>query len=159
MPDPELSETGLPADIYRVLTKSVEDRAKEETEQLTRHFMERTPLLDNARNQLASVKKRLGALKNEIPTMLVSMSVKPRTMRILPRGNWMDDSGDIVQPAIPDFLDSEGLNANEEPLSRVDLANWLVSENNPLTARHFVNHLWKQYFGYGLARVMEDTGS
>jgi len=159
VPDPTLSETGLPADIYRIVTKSIEDRAKEETEQLTQHFLKRTPLLDDARTQLASAKKRLEALRNEIPTMLVSMSVKPRTMRILPRGNWMDDSGDIVQPAIPDFLDSEGLNTKGSQLSRVDLANWLVSEKNPLTARHFVNHLWKQYFGYGLARIMEDTGS
>lgn len=159
VPAPILSETGLPSDIYRVLAKTSEERTEEEAKLLTKHFMDHTPLLDEARTQIASAKKRLETLKNEIPTMLVSMSVKPRVMRILPRGNWMDDSGDIVQPAIPDFLDQEGLNGGETPLSRIDLANWLVSETNPLTARHFVNHLWKLYFGYGLARVMEDTGS
>jgi hypothetical protein len=159
VPDPALSETGLSDEIYGIVTKPSTDRTEDETAQLTKHFMERTPLLDEARTQLASAKRRLDTLKNEIPTMLVSMSVKPRVMRILPRGNWMDDSGDIVQPAIPDFLDSEGLNKEESPLSRMDLANWLVSDKNPLTARHFVNHLWKIYFGYGLARVMEDSGS
>ena len=71
----------------------------------------------------------------------------------------MDDSGPIVNPAIPDFLDLDGQNSNTNRQSRMDLAHWLISEQNPLTARNFVNHLWKQYLGYGLARIMEDTGS
>jgi hypothetical protein len=41
----------------------------------------------------------------------------------------------------------------------LDLANWLVSPENPLTARVFVNRLWRQFFGTGLSRMLEDVGS
>jgi hypothetical protein len=159
VPDPILSETGLTGNIYRLVNIPWAQRSADETKQLSKHFYAKTPLLDPAREQLAFNKARLNRLDNEIPTMLVSKSVKPRTMRILPRGNWMDDSGPEVSPAIPAFLDVEGINRKDQALTRMDLANWLVSKNNPLTARNFANQLWKLYFGYGLARIMEDTGS
>ena len=69
----------------------------------------------------------------------------------------MDDSGAVVEPAIPAFLgklDTGGRRAN-----RLDLANWLVSPENPLTARVFVNRLWRQFFGMGVSKVLDDLGS
>jgi Protein of unknown function (DUF1553) len=41
----------------------------------------------------------------------------------------------------------------------LDLANWLVSPENPLTARVFANRTWRQFFGTGLSKVLEDLGS
>lgn len=87
---------------------------------------------------------------------LVSESVKPEVTRILPRGNWMDDSGQVVEPAIPGFL---GKLETKGRATRLDLANWLVSKDNPLTARVFVNRMWKICFGKGLSEVVEDVGS
>ncbi|MBT6237837.1 MAG: DUF1553 domain-containing protein [Verrucomicrobia bacterium] len=159
VPNPVLSETGIPDDVYRLVSVPWEERSTQETAELADYFYGRSPILEPARLQLAAAKSRIQKLEKDIPTMLVSLSVEPRPMRILPRGNWMDDSGPVVNPAIPGFMDYDKLNSSQERLSRLDLANWLVSEQNPLTARNFVNHLWKLYFGYGLARVMEDSGS
>ncbi|WDE95742.1 DUF1553 domain-containing protein [Lentisphaera profundi] len=86
----------------------------------------------------------------------ITEAVKPMITRVLARGNWQDESGEIVEPAIPAFL---GKIEKEGRANRLDLANWLVSEQNPLTARVFVNRLWYLYFGRGLSQVVEDLGS
>jgi hypothetical protein len=78
--------------------------------------------------------------------------------RVLPRGNWQDQSGEVVAPAAPHFLPQINVPAGQRA-TRLDLANWLVSKENPLTARHFVNRLWKQFFGSGLSNVLDDLGS
>ena len=64
-------------------------------------------------------------LQASIPTVFVSVAVTPRETRILPRGNWMDDSGKIVQPAVPMFLGK--LDTGGRRATRLDFANWLVS--------------------------------
>ena len=90
------------------------------------------------------------------PKSVITIPGKPRTMRILPRGNWLDDSGPVVEPAIPDFLGSLDV---EGRANRRDLAEWVISRENPLTARVFVNRLWKMFFGKGLSRTLDDVGS
>lgn len=89
---------------------------------------------------------------------LVSESWKPTVTRILPRGNWQDESAPIVEPAVPQFL-PQPPNADGHRLNRLDLAHWIVSKDNPLTARAFVNRLWKQFFGAGLSAVVDDLGA
>jgi hypothetical protein len=94
-----------------------------------------------------------------LPRCIVSVSMSnPRTVRFLPRGNWMDESGEIMQPALPKFLPQPNV-PQDRRLNRLDLARWLVSRDNPLTARVSVNRLWKQFFGIGLSKAPEDLGS
>jgi hypothetical protein len=91
---------------------------------------------------------------------MVTQPQEPRVTRVLPRGNWQDESGPIVAPAVPAFLKTPVADApGSKRLTRLDLANWLMSPENPLTARVFVNRLWKQFFGVGLSAVMEDVGA
>ena len=87
----------------------------------------------------------------------VTVATTPAVTRILPRGNWQDESGEVVQPSPPAFL--PGLRPGVARQSRLDLANWIVSRENPLTARAFVNRLWKQFFGTGLSAIVEDLGT
>ena len=89
---------------------------------------------------------------------LVTVATRPMVVRVLPRGNWQDESGAIVQPAVPHFL-PQPPDPSGRRLTRLDLANWIVSPQNPLTSRVIVNRLWKQFFGTGICGTVEDLGS
>ena len=108
--------------------------------------------------EIRRLERRKKALWDFADEVHISHAVEePRTMRVLPRGNWMDDSGQIVEPQSPEFLGM--IPADGRRLTRLDLANWLTRPDNPLTARVFVNRLWKLYFGVGLSARLDDLGS
>lgn len=77
---------------------------------------------------------------------------------LLPRGAWMNP-GEIVAPAVPAYLPHESVPKEVDRLTRLDLAHWLTSRENPLVARHFCNRLWRQFFGKGLSNVLDDLGN
>jgi len=90
--------------------------------------------------------------------VMVTQAVTPRITRVLPRGDWLNESGEIVQPAVPAFL---GKLPGDKRATRLDLANWLTDTKNGvggLTARVFVNRLWYLFFGVGLSKSLEDFG-
>jgi hypothetical protein len=89
---------------------------------------------------------------------MVTAAAEPLMMRVLPRGNWQDESGAVVEPATPAFLPGIA-NENGRRLTRLDLARWLCSPENPLVARTIVNRLWKQFFGNALSAVVDDLGA
>ena len=91
------------------------------------------------------------------PTV-VTVPWKPMETRVLARGNWQDTNGDVVLPAVPKFL-PQIPDADGHRLTRLDLANWLVSPENPLTARTVMNRMWKQFFGSGISVVVDDLGA
>jgi hypothetical protein len=147
-----------PEDILQIVRTPAADRSVEDREKLTRHFTSITPLLEEVRRDLAANHADLERLDSTIPLTLVSESLEqPRATKILRRGNWLDDGGDPVEPAVPGFLPQPHVDGRR--LTRRDLAEWLVAPANPLTARVFVNRLWKQYFGAGLSRKLEDIGA
>lgn len=88
---------------------------------------------------------------------MITVAAQPLTMRVLPRGNWLDESGPVVEPATPHFL-PDIPNPDGRRLTRLDLARWLCSADNPLTARTVINRLWKQLFGNALSGVVDDLG-
>lgn len=105
--------------------------------------------LDRARDQL---KEADAAQKVEV--MVLAEREKPRDTRILLRGVW-DKKGEQVKPGIPTALTPWVADA---PRNRLGLARWLVSPDNPLTARVLVNHCWQLLFGAGLVRTPDDFG-
>ena len=75
------------------------------------------------------------------------------------RGNWQDTTGEIVTPAVPHFLRQIATTQPTDRVTRLDLANWLVARDNPLTSRVIVNDLWKLFYGQGICKPLDDLGS
>ena len=85
----------------------------------------------------------------------------PRAVRILPRGNWLDDTGEIVQPAVPEFMGK--IETGGKRATRLDLAKWLTTPevsggSGGLTSRVQANRLWQLMMGTGIAKVLDDFG-
>ncbi len=90
---------------------------------------------------------------------LVTEARAPLTVRVLPRGNFLDTSGPIVLPATPSFLPGLRTSTEQQRLTRLDLANWITSQDNPITARTVMNRLWQIFHGSGLSANLDDLGS
>jgi hypothetical protein len=154
---PSLSEKGLPAEIAQALVVEPAKRTPQQKETLAAYYRSIAQELAPFRDDLAKLENAKKQLVQTFPTSLISVAVPPRTVRILPRGNWLDDSGDIVQPAVPAFLGE--LDVKDRRATRLDLAKWLVSRDNPVTARVFVNRLWLLLFEQGLVKTADDFGT
>jgi len=147
-------------EIGELLLVAAEQRDAAQTEKLFAHFKQTAPETAALRNQLAAAGKARSDFEGTIPRCLVSVAAsEPRTVRLLPRGNFLIETGEVLQPALPPYLLAAHAPAGEQKLTRLDLANWLVSPENPLTARVIVNRLWKQFFGVGLSKVVDDLGA
>ena len=150
-------ETGeVPNKIAAIIGTPMNLRTKEQTAELAEYFKSVTPELAEARKKLDDLKKEQDAAEKAVLTTMVSKAkMDPRPIRILPRGNWMDSSGEIVQPAVPAFMKQI---EKEGRADRLDLAKWIMDSENPLPARVFVNRLWKLFFGRGLSKRLDDLG-
>ena len=108
--------------------------------------------------EIQALKTRRDALRKATRKVMVTRATKPRVTRILPRGDWLDESGPVVEPAVPEFL---GRIESDKRLTRLDLAHWLTNADEgtgKLTARVLVNRLWYMLLGGGLAPDLADFG-
>ena len=139
-----------------LLTRELNGNASQaDREQLKQAFF--THHADTFVEERASINTLKKELNGKRYTPL-TVSATPREVRILPRGNWMDDSGETVSPASPSFLPNAVASTENSRLTRLDLAHWIVDRQNPLTARTFVNRVWAMFFGTPLSSAPEDLG-
>jgi hypothetical protein len=147
----------IPDAVLRALRIEKAKRTAQQESAVAAHFQWASPEAVEDLREVARLEKESALLEAAIPRVVVSEATTPAETRILRRGDWMDDSGEIVEPAVPAFLGK--LDTGGQRATRLDLANWLVSRDNPLTARVFVNRLWRQFFGTGLSKSLDDLGS
>ena len=150
------SDGGVPADVRAALEVPAAERSQEQSQRIAVHYRSIAPALASVRKELATAEKEKADLEKSLGRCVVAKAGNPRTVRIYPRGNWLDDSGPAVEPAIPSYF---GTLETKGRATRLDLARWLVRKDNPLTARVFVNRLWKLFFGTGISQRLDDLGA
>jgi mono/diheme cytochrome c family protein len=114
-------------------------------------------------SEYAKLERRLGRLQKEraaipgvaVPIMVEQPTEFARRTQVFARGNWLDREAEVT-PGVPAIMPplSEG-----SPADRLAMARWLVSGENPLTARVMVNRLWQALFGIGIVETAEDFGT
>ena len=109
--------------------------------------------------KVKELREKLEQLKREIPALSEAQTLEessvPRKTHVLIRGDYRS-TGIEVKPDVPAVLPR--LPERLEPL-RLRLARWVVSRENPLTARVTVNRMWQELFGRGLVETSEDFGT
>ena len=145
-----------PAELRPLLGVAAAERTEEQKRKLDAWFRPLAPSLDAARDRVRAIQNELDDMK--VVTTLVMQERagfdKPSTL-LRVKGSFTNP-GERVYAAVPQALGTLG---EELPPNRLGLARWLVSDQNPLTARVTVNRLWESLFGRGLVRTVEDLGS
>ena len=108
--------------------------------------------------KLAQYKDELIEIRSKAdktPIMRLKSSTFRRSTKVFERGNWMVQ-GEEVRAKVPESLMAGGA---EQSGNRLEFAQWLISKDNPLTARVIVNRFWEQIFGTGIIESLEDFGT
>jgi hypothetical protein len=152
-------DAALAAKAPAILQKPAAKRSAAELTTLRDYLFSLHPeVLKSQRDAIAAAQREHDTFRAGLPKSLVTTKATTvRTVRILPRGNWMDESGEVVKAAFPHYLPQPKLDGRTP--NRLDLARWLVSRENPLTARVTMNRLWMQFFGTALSKNPGDLGA
>ncbi|MES2791951.1 MAG: PSD1 and planctomycete cytochrome C domain-containing protein [Planctomycetota bacterium] len=150
----EEQKTKLPILVTNALNLSAEMRTPELTKPLIEYFKaheisrQKFPMLQ----EIAELRAKEPSF---VTTLVMQERKKPRETHIHIRGDFLRHGIKVV-PAVPAVLPP--LPAEVQEPTRLDLARWLVSEQNPLTPRVTVNRLWQKFFGRGLVETENDFG-
>ena len=137
-------------------------RTARQQDDLLDYFLDHGAIVDPQefnKLKLGSLSNQLKKLKREFPQATRAPTMRaaqtPRQTYIHERGEFRDRGADVrpgTLGCLPAWQPSHA-----DP--RRNLAEWLVSDTNPLTARVIVNRIWQELFGRGLVRTTEDFGT
>ncbi len=108
---------------------------------------------------IASLRKQRDDLGKQAPSTFIYNDLPtPRESFVMMRGAY-DKPGEKVEPNTPAIFPPLRKPDAAKRATRLDLAKWLVSAENPVVARVAVNRIWQQIFGIGIVKTSGDFGS
>ena len=154
-----ISLTDSPTALSDVMPEAIKKQLGDANSKAVKaYFQSIAPELRGTREQIEKIDEEISQLRKAIPTALV-MEDKPTSgpliANIRTRGEFLQKA-EAVTANTPAFLPPM---PKDSPGNRLGLAKWLVSRNNPLTARVQVNRMWELLFGRGLVETSEDFGT
>lgn len=143
----------LKPEIQASLAVPTADRNEFQKATVFNHFRDSNPEYQQRKKEVDTFRRKQPIL----PTSLVMKELpSPRETRIFIKGDFTRP-GEVVTAGTPVSLTRSTKQPNAS--TRLDLARWLVSAENPLTSRVLVNRVWQQYFGKGLVETENDFGT
>jgi hypothetical protein len=156
--DAVVERAGLPTQVAAILDKPSAQRTPEETVLLAGYFRDNVATeLAEARKERKTLRDELAAMKPDtsVPILRELMANQRRKTELQYRGNYLDKGPEVTEgvPAVFPQLPAD------VKVDRMTFAKWLVSEENPLTARVVANRYWENLFGRGIVGTSEEFGS
>jgi len=148
---------GLPETVRQVLVVKPENRDEQQNNLLLDHF---AGLDSTYRDLQAAVKEfeKQAPFKPEMTVAVLQERTNARRVtKMLRRGDFLSPMNEVSTGAL-EVLPPLTSRSPAAAADRLDLATWLVAENNPLPARVAVNHVWSHLFGRGLVKTVTDFG-
>ncbi len=146
----------------RILRTPVDKRSERDARTITYRFI-RTPGPRIGKDKdltakFKELKEKIDALDKDFPALSLAYVMESRSdygpAHIAVRGDWKNP-GDAVEPGAPSFLPG----GDKPAKTRTELARWILSPENPLTARVAVNRVWQELFGRGIVATSDDFGT
>ncbi|QDU73268.1 Planctomycete cytochrome C [Bremerella volcania] len=136
--------------------KSVDGMDERARVELAAYLKGNSPELEKQKKRIASLEKKRDSIKPiTTPVMKQLPADKHRKTHIQIRGNYQSRGEEVTASVLDNFHAFP----EEAKTDRLSMAKWLVSKENPLTARVVVNRHWEQLFGIGIVETSEDFGS
>ncbi len=143
------------ARLLSILRIPAGERKEDQRVGVRRAFEESDPELQKLNREIARLEEERRKLRERFPKVMVMQDLEtPRSTFMLDRGLYSEPREKVLA-AFPSFLHPP---SGAQQLNRLDLAQWLVTKQHPLTARVTVNRLWQMLFGIGLVKTAEDFG-
>lgn len=139
------------------------DAPPEAVGRLRRHYLtnictETKVVLEPLVNKWKQIRMERDEYDRKIPRTFVYRDGEKRQSFVMKRGQY-DQPGKPVEPSVPAVLPRLHKQDDSRPANRLDLARWIMAEENPLTARVIVNRFWQKVFGTGLVKSSGDFGT
>lgn len=146
---------GLPANVAASLAVAADKRNAEQAKQVTEYFKTVDPELAKLSRIVADHAAK-APKPSGVKAQTVSQTAQPRQANVHIRGNFLI-KGDPVTPLTPSAL--HRFAPRDKQADRLDFANWLFAEDNPLMSRVTVNRIWQRIFGRGIVETVDDFGT
>lgn len=155
----KITDDGLTAEVKAALVKSTSERKSQDLEAIRKYYESIDEPLSKAQLQLKKAEQQFRSEAGpEVNVMVMrERQGKDEPIYLLNRGQYNEPvKEEKLSRAVPaELLPAE---SSTQPGNRLELARWLVSSENPLTARVIVNRLWQDHFGIGLVKTVDDFG-
>ncbi len=154
------TDARLPDNIVKILKAPASERTAEDRQALLDHYSKLAPSTKALVEKIEAFEKKAPAKPEVTARVLAQRTESPRETYVLRRGEFLEPVMDARVSAgalsvLPPLVSRRGESVMAD---RLDLAQWLVSPDNPLTPRVAVNHIWRTLFGDGLVRTPNDFG-
>jgi hypothetical protein len=152
----EIGQSAKQTNLWQLLAIPAPERTKEQSEALFEYFIQNidAPTRDLLASKNSLIEQKNALRANGSPSLVMQEKEGDAYAHILDRGEYALEKEKVFAD-IPEIFQET---PTDKKMSRKDLAEWLVSDKNPLTARVTVNRLWYYFFGRGIVETAEDFG-